>query len=513
MTTTDSPSMRTVGDGQGRTLEYVVRPALDPPNAPTIVVFHGAAFNQQPSKLASPSWNVISPLDRTGDDGQGSDWVGRSDDPFLIDLVCRAIADARASFGGDRGLYTWGTSIGGFGALLYGILCDATAVRCMLPTVRLWGVPYRKSHREERNLIRAGAGKGPYDDLVELVRTGVPWRMPFISIVENRWDGARLHEEHSLDLVAACAERGVGFHLEVLPQSGHFPLEAAYQGMEFFERFQENIARYRHTPHPATTTPQRFATSRASWGQARNESVERGRAFAELGLGLDLASSGGPWPEGAAGPGLDLVERWASGTHSLACIDDLVAAHRTDGDDRFLDLAGLVIHEWSMRFLEQDRRPFACSPIQVPSVAARIHVWARFVTYSVQAAPAWAAANPRILERVVSGIRLQGAAVAATIPARLGGTRRETRKNLLDQLAVALADDPPLLELAVAGDTNQVDDQPATDQRADAVDAPPESTGRVRPVDRSPAKPSSPQLSAAAAAKTDADAGEMTPRA
>ena len=454
---TTDPSLRSVRDAHGHRLEYIVRPAGHPAAARTIVVFHGAGHNRQASKLVSPDWNVVVPLDRTSESGQGSDWVGRADDPFLVDLVVRAIADARAEFGGDQGLYTWGSSIGGFAAILYGILCQAVAVRALSCTIRLSGVPYRSKYRQIHLGAGPGVPAGPFDDLVALVQAGVPWRLPFFSIVEPRYDGWRFLEEHGLDFSAACSSRGVGFHLEVLPRVGHHNNESSFRALQYFNEHDPFISAYHRTPHPAATTPERFVAAAAGvWNtppDAGQEAVERGRLHAAEGTGLALASQAGPWPEGHAGPGSRAVARWANIMCAFGFLADIIAAHRHDGDDRLLEQAGLMLHEWSLRLLENPQGPFAPESGTIRSDLARVDAWARFVVYVVQEAPLWATANERLLRRLVAGLRVQGMAFAALdLTSGAGAKAGENRDRVVAQLSRALVDDSAFVEPRTSSD-------------------------------------------------------------
>ena len=128
-------------DEQGRKLYYVLRLAKDPKNARTLFILHGHQHNAKASSFGDENWNVVCPIDNFGYEQCGSWWLGEDNDFFVKELMLKLIQSVQEITGSNR-LYFWGSSMGGYGAILYGLLTGAEAVFAHIPQIKLRNTKY-----------------------------------------------------------------------------------------------------------------------------------------------------------------------------------------------------------------------------------------------------------------------------------------------------------------------------------------------------------------------------------
>lgn len=233
-------------DEQGRRLPWLLRLARHPQEARTLVVLHGRGANKEPARFVSPEWNVLCPLDRYGEGGNGCWWLGEDGDFFLARLLHGLIRDVRADLGRDRGLYFWGSSMGGYGAILHGTLLRAHAVYAHIPQIRLRGTDYTDSSRRHcYDAVLGGLARHPYIDLASLVARRPSDKTPMYFLNQNRFDYKMYLEQHCLHFVAACNRAGHAYHLNIDPLPGHRLYRKIAETVTLFDRFDTEIRRWR----------------------------------------------------------------------------------------------------------------------------------------------------------------------------------------------------------------------------------------------------------------------------
>jgi hypothetical protein len=232
---------RVMTDEQGRAMPFIVRPARKPSKARTLVILHGHGSNKQFAKFRSHEWNVICPLDRYGVDGHGTWWLGEGGDHFVLRLLHRIIAQVRAELGGDTGLYFYGSSMGGYGAILHGLLLGARAIYADVPQTRLRGSMY-----SDRTLARffaavRGPQDGPYDDLAVMLKSYQPAESPVFFLSFNRFDHPRYLAEQCRHFITACDRLSFNYHLEIHPVRGHGKLKTVAESVILFDEYDDAI--------------------------------------------------------------------------------------------------------------------------------------------------------------------------------------------------------------------------------------------------------------------------------
>ncbi|MFZ7235595.1 alpha/beta hydrolase family protein [Avibacterium gallinarum] len=94
---------------------------------PLLFIFHGAGYNKSPAKFKDERFNVVSLMDTFGFGGKGSWYLGQDGDIFWIDALKFLLEKLKNDYQTDT-VYFWGSSMGGYAALLHGYINKVTAV-------------------------------------------------------------------------------------------------------------------------------------------------------------------------------------------------------------------------------------------------------------------------------------------------------------------------------------------------------------------------------------------------
>lgn len=126
-----------IEDAQNRKLYYRFTPAAVVSNfVPLVVILHGEEKTDA-LHFEYKMWNVLTPIDNFGYDNTASYWLGEKGDFFVKDLLQELIKQISEEYECEDDIYLYGSSIGGYGAILHGILCKANAVYAHTPRIRL----------------------------------------------------------------------------------------------------------------------------------------------------------------------------------------------------------------------------------------------------------------------------------------------------------------------------------------------------------------------------------------
>jgi hypothetical protein len=128
-----------IEDAKKRKLFYRFTPAAFASNfVPLLVVLHGEETADAPH-FEYKMWNVLTPIDSFGYEGRGTCWLGEEEEFFVKDLLQKLIRHIAEEYECEDHIYLYGSSMGGYGAILHGILCQANAVYAHIPRIRLPG--------------------------------------------------------------------------------------------------------------------------------------------------------------------------------------------------------------------------------------------------------------------------------------------------------------------------------------------------------------------------------------
>jgi len=223
-------------------------------NAPLLVILHGHG-TKLATKFQRDGWNVLSPVDHFGYEGNGCWWLGENGDFFVKELLQKLIKQKASEYNSENNIYFYGSSMGGYGAILHGILCGARAIYANVPQIKLLGTNYsenssiRKSFEyifgnntlefKENNLLNwlDSERKFPVFYLCE-------------NIIEEKASLSNYLKEHTLSFLNQCYKYQIKSHFEILPQEGHTKNYGIKEVIDKFMRFtppaepyqDENIA-------------------------------------------------------------------------------------------------------------------------------------------------------------------------------------------------------------------------------------------------------------------------------
>lgn len=231
-------------DELGRRMYYKYTPAKNQSASPLLVILHGHGFAANPSKYENPNLNVLAPIDNFGVDQCGSWWLGENGDFFVKDLLHALVEKKLKNTSGQ--LYFWGSSMGGFGALLHGILMEANAVYANIPQVKLLGSTYSdRGMKKYFSPIFGDAPSGLYNDLANLLESqlsaNVLSKPPLFFIAQSRFDYENYLEEQSLYFFKRCLKLNVNIHYEVFPKKGHALMMPLNQSVEKMMAYPTDI--------------------------------------------------------------------------------------------------------------------------------------------------------------------------------------------------------------------------------------------------------------------------------
>ena len=126
-----------IEDANNRKLYYRFTPAPFLSNfSPLLVVLHDegkAEVNHFEYKM----WNVLTPIDNFEYENKGTRWLGEENDFFVKDLLQKLIHQYADKLECEDHIYLYGNGMGGYGAIMHGILCKANAVYAQAPYIKL----------------------------------------------------------------------------------------------------------------------------------------------------------------------------------------------------------------------------------------------------------------------------------------------------------------------------------------------------------------------------------------
>lgn len=299
--TSDRVFTHTLVSADGKRLPFAVVRADNPQDAPLLVAFHGwtGGLNMQRdfSSMISPAqandfprnWNVVLPQDRYGFARCGSWWLGEQGNLFMPGLLDGMVDLVRRSLGFNGDIYTFGTSMGGFGAILHGLRWRARAVCANVPQVRLLNTEMDGRlvrfvfGAENCAKIQAGDTDPALADLARhadaanfLDPTLSARELPTFLIAQARHDVTPNYARHQcFHLVNRLLELDADFELHVHPEASHREYIGVVDAIRWFEAKKEIIENGITNPLLSTdTSPNMDYASRVLEQYAREHNLQ-----------------------------------------------------------------------------------------------------------------------------------------------------------------------------------------------------------------------------------------------
>lgn len=256
----------TIADAAGRRLPMTILPADDPKNSPMLVVFHGWTGGMNVARdfdtMITPAhvhefprnWTIVLPQDRYGFARCGCWWLGENNDFFMPDLLDAMVRTIGQSVGCNGSIYTFGISMGGFAALLYGFRWKARGICANVPQVRLLGTEYAQGRcvryvfggadnvaameKPLDGMDPALAARARLADATCFLDPALPAdRKATVLINQSRFDISRDYvKEHCLYLVDRLTACGYNYDLRIHPEHGHGKYVNTLAALTWFEQ-------------------------------------------------------------------------------------------------------------------------------------------------------------------------------------------------------------------------------------------------------------------------------------
>lgn len=214
-------------------------PATDtlPSESPTLMLLHGHG-STNPSRFRDPKWNAIAPVDNFGVNGLGSWWIGEHGDLSTIELLDEVIKKTCDMMNCNKisKLFIYGSSMGGFGALLHGHRYNAIAVYANVPQIQLLGTTYSEGGMKKFFSGVIAEGNNCYNDLASLLDSP-DLKHPLYFMCENRFGYLNYRKEHINRFLDVLERLDLNYHLEIIPTRGHNKNRGINEVREMFELY------------------------------------------------------------------------------------------------------------------------------------------------------------------------------------------------------------------------------------------------------------------------------------
>jgi len=203
-------------------------------NRPLLIIMHGQGYALTPAKFTSPNWNVLCPMDDFGYKKLGSWFLGENGDFFWIDAIKFLIAWVKKKSNHGR-LYFWGSSMGGYGAILHGRLNFARGVYANIPQTVLLGSKFSEyGAKKYFELIFGNEENNKFNNLCNLfdTRTSTKYYLCF-----NQLEGGNYFEEQGLKFVEHLNKLKNKMYVEIRPYEKHAKNHSISQAIELFKKY------------------------------------------------------------------------------------------------------------------------------------------------------------------------------------------------------------------------------------------------------------------------------------
>lgn len=216
----------------GRKIKYYLTRAVDK-NKPILFILHGHGYVDKPAQFKSKNWNVVCPIDCFGECGYGSWYLGEGGDFFWINAIKNIIHKVKEETGQGQ-LYFWGSSMGGYGAILHGYLNHAAAVYANIPQTVLLGSKYSDGGMRKYFEPIFSGGYSEYNDLKNVIK--LRSRTKFY-LCFNQLESGDYFSEQGLSFVSHIHGLRQKMYLEVRPISSHGKNHGISETIDLFKKF------------------------------------------------------------------------------------------------------------------------------------------------------------------------------------------------------------------------------------------------------------------------------------
>ncbi|OOF49734.1 hypothetical protein BKK52_02645 [Rodentibacter trehalosifermentans] len=209
------------------------------PGRPILVIFHGAGFNKTPAKFKDKNLNVIALMDTFGLEGKGSWYLGEKGDLFWIDAIKDLLEILKEKYETDK-VFFWGSSMGGYAAILHGYLNHVAAVYANVPQTKLLGSTYIQHGKVDdvsmQDCIEYAIvnQNSPYNDLSNIFNEKTD---TLFFLTYNQLEGLNYFSEQGFPFLRKLHGIRQKFYLEVHPSSKHSIIYNISESLNLFKKY------------------------------------------------------------------------------------------------------------------------------------------------------------------------------------------------------------------------------------------------------------------------------------
>lgn len=229
-----------IKDNDGHVLPYCFKKSPIP-GSPLLVIMHGNGNNKNIAKFRSDEYNILCPLDCYGWRKLGSWYLGEHGNFFVKDLLIKLISEVLSMPNVGKELYLWGSSMGGYAAILYGMLLEAHAIFAHIPQTNFIDSHWYETNKTFIDFIFGENGTiHPYRDLAQFALTH-KGKFPLFFLSFNRFDRPFYNAENMDPLIESLNKIDKNYFLIVHPQQGHKKYHSLAHYAAFFKVYAKEI--------------------------------------------------------------------------------------------------------------------------------------------------------------------------------------------------------------------------------------------------------------------------------
>ena len=155
-------------------------------------------------------------MDTWGWEHAGSWFLGEQGDFFWLDAMGTILETVRSECGTGR-LYFWGSSMGGYGALLYGYLYNAYAVYAGVPQIHFYGTSWGSANHHFFDAIFNGH-ESIYNNLTDVITKR---RRTLYFLDYSGLEGNNYIQDQCIPLINHFIKIRQRYYLEIYPSKKH----------------------------------------------------------------------------------------------------------------------------------------------------------------------------------------------------------------------------------------------------------------------------------------------------
>ena len=223
-----------IEDDNKRKLFYRFTPASIASNFVPLIVILYEEGKAEATHFEHKMWNVLTPLDNFGYENRSSCWLGEKGNFFVKDLLQKLILEIAEEYECEDHIYLYGSSMGGYGAILHGILCKANAVYAHAPHIRLQEI--HDADTVQKNFYDSIFAKtdSKENDLTHFLNPTDPF--PIFYLCDDGTTDENCLEEETAYFVNACKKNDVKVDRDQCAKSGNDGDQTVKEVLNFFER-------------------------------------------------------------------------------------------------------------------------------------------------------------------------------------------------------------------------------------------------------------------------------------